>query len=70
MKIGFLAKFHAGLTFFHKFPTDFLKIMTFESLIFSKMGQNHVFKGIWDDLEAGIGINIQKEKISQLKSFF
>ena len=44
VKIGILAKFHAGLTYFHNFPTVvFLKIMTFENMIFLKKGQNHVF---------------------------
>ena len=37
VKIGFLAKFHAGLTYFHNFSTDFLKIVIFENLIFQKL---------------------------------
>ena len=27
-----------------------------------KFAQNHVFKGVWDDLEAGTVISIQKKK--------
>ena len=27
------------------------------------MGQNHVFKRFWDDLEAGIGISIEKNQL-------
>ena len=30
---GFLAKFHAGLTYFHNFSMDFLKIVIFRSAI-------------------------------------
>ena len=35
--------------------------MILEKLIFLRIGQNHVLKRFWDDLEAGIGINIQEK---------
>ena len=33
VKIGFLAKFHAGLTYFYNFKMDFLKIVIFPSAV-------------------------------------
>ena len=38
-------------------------------MICSKLAQNHVFKGFWDDLEAGIGISI-KTRILDMGSIF
>ena len=70
VKIGFLAKFHADFTYFHNFSTDFLKIMIFENLIFLKMGQNHVFKGFGDDLEARIGISMKKRVLDMGSNYF
>ena len=36
--------------------------MILENRDFLKLAQNHVFKGVWDDLEARIGISIQKKQ--------
>ena len=41
---------------------DNLKIVILGNFIFLKLGRNHVLIGFWDDLEAGLGINIHKNK--------
>ena len=32
--------------------------------------QNHVFKGVWDDLDAGIGISIKKIVLDMGSNYF
>ena len=70
VKIGFLAKKYSDFTRFHNFSTDFWKSWFSKIVICLKLAQNHVFKRVWDDLEAGIGISIQKKKLSRLRTCF
>ena len=57
VKIGFLAKFHAGLTYFYNCSMIFLKIVIFEKIfVLTSVKIAFLF---WDDLEAEIGISIQ-----------
>ena len=46
------------------------KLIFLKNSIFPKIDQNQIFIMFLDDLEAGIGISIQKKKISWLKTFF
>ena len=39
-------------------------------MICLKLAQNHVFKGVWDDLEAGIGISIKKSVLEMGSNHF
>ena len=39
-------------------------------MISLKLAQNHVFKGVWDDLEAGIGISMKKRVLDMGSNYF